>query len=95
MPHWFMVDMKKAQKVGAVGIVTRQAAVGVNGHIKDYEIWTGTDANSLTKQTEGTLTYSLDEEWIDLPQQVDAQYVKVVISLHRMAESSLAVQSSV
>ena len=79
MPHWFMVDMKKAQKVGAVGIVTRQAAVGVNGHIKDYEIWTGTDANSLTKQTEGTLTYSLDEEWIDLPQQVDAQYVKVVI----------------
>lgn len=79
MPHWFMVDMKKAQKVGAVGIVTRQAAVGVNGHIKDYEIWTGTDANSLTKQTEGTLTYSLDEEWINLPQQVDAQYVKVVI----------------
>ncbi len=79
MPHWFMVDMKKAQKVGAVGIVTRQAAVGVNGHIKDYEIWTGTDANSLTKQTEGTLTYSLDEVWIDLPQQVDAQYVKVVI----------------
>lgn len=79
MPHWFMVDMKKAQKVGAVGIVTRQAAVGVNGHIKDYEIWTGTDANSLTKQTEGSLTYSLDEEWINLPQQVDAQYVKVVI----------------
>lgn len=79
MPHWFMVDMKKAQKVGAVGIVTRQAAVGVNGHIKDYEIWTGTDANSLTKQTEGTLTYSLDEVWINLPQQVDAQYVKVVI----------------
>lgn len=79
MPHWFMVDMKKTQKVGAVGIVTRQAAVGVNGHIKDYEIWTGTDANSLTKQTEGTLTYSLDEVWIDLPQQVDAQYVKVVI----------------
>lgn len=79
MPHWFMVDMKKAQKVGAVGIVTRQAAVGVNGHIKDYEIWTGTDANSLTKQTEGTLTYSLDEVWIDLPQQVDAQYAKVVI----------------
>lgn len=79
MPHWFMVDMKKAQKVGAVGIVTRQAAVVVNGHIKDYEIWTGTDANSLTKQTEGTLTYSLDEEWINLPQQVDAQYVKVVI----------------
>lgn len=62
-----------------MGIVTRQAAVGVNGHIKDYEIWTGTDANSLTKQTEGTLTYSLDEEWINLPQQVDAQYVKVVI----------------
>lgn len=79
MPHWFMVDMKKAQKVGAVGIVTRQAEVGVNGHIKDYEIWTGTDANSLTKQAEGTLTYSLDEEWINLPQQVDAQYVKVVI----------------
>lgn len=79
MPHWFMVDMKKAQKVGAVGIVTRQAGVKVNGHIKDYEIWTGTDANSLTKQTEGTLTYSLDEVWIDLPQQVDAQYVKVVI----------------
>ena len=79
MPHWFMVDMKKAQKVGAVGIVTRQAGVKVNGHIKDYEIWTGTDANSLTKQTEGTLAYSLDEEWINLPQQVDAQYVKVVI----------------
>lgn len=79
MPHWFMVDMKKALKVGAVGIVTRQAGDKVNGHIKDYEIWTGTDANSLTKQTEGTLTYSLDEVWIDLPQQVDAQYVKVVI----------------
>lgn len=79
MPHWFMVDMKKVQTVGSVGFVTRQAAVGINGHIKEFEIWTGTDADNLTKQTEGTLTYSLSEVWVDLPQAVEAQYVKVVI----------------
>ena len=79
MPHYFMIDMKKVQKVGAVGIITRQAAVGINGHIKDYEIWTGTDAENLTKQCEGSLTYSLDEVWVTLPNQVDAQFVKVVI----------------
>lgn len=79
MPHWFMADMKQVQKVGAVGIVTRQAASSINGHIKDFEIWTGTDSTALAKQYEGTLTYSLDEVWVDLPQQVDAQFVKVVI----------------
>lgn len=79
MPHYFMLDMKQVQKVGAVGIITRQAAVGVNGHIKDYEIWTGADSTQLAKQCEGTLTYSLDEVWIPLPAQVDARFVKVVI----------------
>lgn len=80
MPHWFMVDMKKTQTVGSVGFVTRQAAVSVNGHIKNYEIWTGNSENNLTKQTEGTLTYSLGEVWVDLPKTVEARYIKVVIN---------------
>ena len=79
MPHWFMVDMKKVQKVGSVGIVTRQDDIKVNGHIKSYEIWTGTSASSLTCQKKGTLNYSLNEVWVDLPKQVDARFVKVVI----------------
>lgn len=78
LPHWFMVDMKQSQLVHAVGITTRQAAASVNGHIKEYEVWTGNDANNLTKQCSGTLTYSLSEEWIALPQAVNARYVKVV-----------------
>lgn len=80
MPHWFMVDMKKTQTVGSVGFVTRQDAIGVNGHIKNYEIWTGNSETELTKQTEGTLTYSLGEVWVDLPKAVEARYVKVVIN---------------
>ena len=80
MPHWFMVDMLQSQAVEYVGFTTRQAAVGVNGHIKEYEIWTGDDANNLTRQTTGTLTYSLGEVWVKLPQKVNARYVKVVVS---------------
>ena len=80
MPHWFMVDMQKSQAVGAIGIITRQAEKSVNGHIKDYEIWTGDDANALTKQTQGTLTYSKQQVWVALPAQVNARYVKVVIN---------------
>lgn len=79
MPHWFMVDMQRSQPVEYVGFVTRQAAVGVNGHIKDYEIWAGDDANKLTKQMAGTLTYSLGEVWVKLPAKINARYVKVVI----------------
>ena len=79
MPHWFMVDMQESKEVQAVGIITRQAAQSVNGHIKDYEVWTGDDAENLTKQLSGTLAYSLDQVWMVLPQKVNARYVKVVI----------------
>ena len=79
MPHWFMLDMKKSQDVGAVGIITRQAEVSVNGHIKDYEILTGDDPDNLVSQVSGTLTYSKDEVWIALPKVVKARYVKVLI----------------
>ena len=79
MPHWFMLDMKESKAVQALGIVTRQAEKTVNGHIKEYEIYTGDDKDNLTKQTSGTLTYSKDLVWIPLPTQVTARYVKVLI----------------
>ena len=79
MPHWFMVDMQKSQTIASVGIVTRQAESNVNGHIKDFEIYTGDDANNLTKQYTGTLTYSKNQVWVALPQAVTARYVKVLI----------------
>lgn len=79
MPHWFMVDMQKSRTVASVGIVTRQAESNINGHIKDFEIYTGDDADNLTKQYSGTLTYSKDQVWVALPQAVTARYVKVLI----------------
>lgn len=80
MPHWFMVDMKRSQPVEYVAFTTRQAAKSVNGHIKEYEIWTGDTSTNLTKQMSGTLDYSLDEVWVKLPAKVNARYVKVVIN---------------
>lgn len=80
MPHWFMVDMKQSQPVEYLGFVTRQDAITINGHIKNYEVWTGDSETSLTQQMTGTLTYSLDEVWVKLPKQVNARYVKVVIN---------------
>ncbi len=80
MPHWFMVDMKKSQEVAYLGFTTRQATVDVNGHIKEYEVWTGDDANNLTKQMSGTMSYTLDEQWIALPSPVTCRYIKVVIN---------------
>lgn len=79
MPHWFMVDMKQSQTVASLGFTTRQAAVDVNGHIKDYDILAGDDPNNLKSIQSGTMTYTLKEQWINLTTPVTARYVKVNI----------------
>lgn len=79
MPHWFMIDMGKAQPVAALGFTTRQAASTVNGHIKDYDILVGNNPDSLTLIQSGTLPYTLKEQWVNLDSIVSARYVKVNI----------------
>lgn len=79
MPHYFIVDMQKVQPVASLGFTTRQAAVGVNGHIKQYQILAGADSANLHLVHNGTLDYSLDEVWVNLDSVVNARFVKVNI----------------
>ena len=79
MPHWIIVDMKDTLAVASVGFTTRQAAVTVNGHIKKYEIYVGNDTTNMRLVTSGTLTYSLNEQWVNLDSAVQARFVKVKI----------------
>lgn len=88
MPHWFMVDMEQSQPVRSFGFTARQgngnrggtATAETNGQIKDYEIWTGDDADNLTRQLTGTLPFTLQEQWVNIPATVNARYVKVVVN---------------
>ena len=92
MPHWFLVDMKSQKKVTAVAFTTRQDASDKNGHIKNYEIYCGNDASNLTKVKEGVLSYTLAENWVDLPQVTECRYIKVNItsSINGAAFAALA-----
>ena len=92
MPHWFMVDMKSTKKVTAVAFTTRQDVSTVNGHIKGYEIYCGDDPSKLTKVADGTLTYTLAQNWVNLPEVKECRYIKVNItsSINGAAFAALA-----
>lgn len=83
LPHWIMIDMKRARTVSRLTYVPRQT--GVNGQIGQYKIYTSLDGTTWGNPvTEGT--------WADAPttgakptqyadfQPVAARYVKLVAS---------------
>ena len=80
MPHWFTIDMQEEHTIQSFGYTTRQAGKDVNGQCKTYELWAGADADHLEKVMEGTMEYSLDEQWINLPKAVTCRVVQFKVT---------------
>lgn len=80
MPHYLLFDLKTSQNIGSFGYTPRSSNPTHNGQVKGYEIWVGETPETLVKVTEGNITFSGDEQWINLPQVVTGRYVKFVVT---------------
>lgn len=79
MPHYLLFDLQTAQTFQSFSYTGRSANVSDNGQMKEWELWAGNNAGSLSKVGSGTLTFSPEEQWVNLDQAVTARYVKLVI----------------
>lgn len=79
-PINIIIDMKEAKKISALSYLPRR--VGVNGDIKDYEVYVSDDLNNWGEAVKiGAFSYTddRDEKFINMDKIKTGRYVKFVV----------------